>query len=120
MPTPKNPEPPTPYPSPKSEAPAEPLKSARRPPPPVVVPQAIRYGGGMATQRARDLNVMLNDLGLLRGPVTSHYTNSTRNGVSLLQQRLTADGFYSGRPDGSFDTDTRAALLADPDIPTTT
>lgn len=109
-----------PYEQPAATAPAEPLKSTKRETPPVVVPQAIRYGSGMASQRARDLNVMLKDLGLLRGNVSSHYTNGTRNGVSLLQQRLINDGYFSGRPDGSFDTDTRAALLAHPDIPTIT
>lgn len=84
------------------------------------VPPAARYGGGLPSQRIRDLNVMLSDLGLLRGRLGSHYTSHTRNGVSLLQQRLRADGYYSGPPHGSFDAVTRDALLADPDIPTTT
>lgn len=74
---------------------------------------------GMPSKLYRDLNVMLNDLGLLRGPVTSRYNQETRNGVSLLQQILREHGSYAGIPGGVFDESTREALLADPLIPTT-
>ncbi len=95
------------------------VKATKRPPPPVFVPPAVRSGGGMPSGRTRDLNIMLKDLGLLRGAVTAYYGNGTRNAVSLLQQRLIADKRYDGRPDGSFNAATRAALIAHPDIPTT-
>lgn len=96
------------------------VSSNKRPSPPLLVPAPTRGGGGIPSKRFRDLNVMLHDLGLLRGPVTSYYNQHTRNGVSLLQQRLIADGYYKGVPGGSFDAATREALLAHPDIPTTT
>lgn len=74
----------------------------------------------MPNKRFRDLNVMLHDLGLLRGRITSYYNQETRNGVSLLQQALIQHGYYAGIPHGRFDETTRDALLADPGFLTTT
>lgn len=73
----------------------------------------------MASSRARDINVMLQDLGYLRGKPTAHYGNATRTAMSLLQLDMREHGAYTGVPHGRFDDATRAALLADDAIPTT-
>lgn len=61
---------------------------------------------------------MLRDLGLHRGDVNGHYDNYTRNSVSALQQLLSSHGYYTAPPHGRWNSTTRDALLADPQIPT--
>jgi peptidoglycan hydrolase-like protein with peptidoglycan-binding domain len=95
------------------------LQSTRRPAPAVWVPRAVRAGNQAANRSYRELNVMLKDLGYLKGDITSRYGTNTRNGVSLLQQALMRNKSYKGAPHGHFDEATRAALLADPKFATT-
>lgn len=93
--------------------------SSKRPPPSVFVPAAGRWSG-VPTKRGRELQILLKDLGYFAGKINGYVASTeTRNAISLLQQRLIKDGHYEGRPNGAFDVATRQALLAHPDIPTT-
>jgi len=74
----------------------------------------------MPSTKNRELQGLLIDLGYYKGRVNGYYGNDMRSSVSLLQQQLIKDGFYDGAPNGNFDVATRTALLADPNIPTTT
>jgi len=91
----------------------KPAKSTKQPP--VQVPAASRTSSGFS-KRTKTLQVMLTDLGLYTGRIDGYYTTAVRNAVSALQQNLSG---YQGRPNGTFNEDTRTALL-ESDIPTTT